>query len=203
MTNLGETSVTSVNEARREAKAKFNLAVLCLESDDSPRRKAERRILEALHHGDVSSVASAYDELAQIGEPENPAGQEKFPPFPYEMSEEDLFRLREFLAEKRLEGLRINGLVRSTFAGSQEKPRFIFKNPGRTSEADFELFTASYKHGRAILLAHPEYNNGWGCAIAIGWETNEGVAEVNRIDFSDYPDVLMSAMPLLKKYEID
>lgn len=203
MTIFGETGAPSVNEEERKAKDKFNLAVLSLEPTDTPRRIIEQKILAALERSDRIGVIAAYDELGKLPEAKETESVETFNPLPYEMSGQDLFVLRDFLAEKRLEVQRGSGLIPSSMPANREKPRFILKAPGGGAEVDLELFAASYTHGKAILLAHPEYNNGWGCAVAIGWKENRGVAEAKRIDFCGCPDVVMSALPLLKKYNIN
>jgi hypothetical protein len=172
----------------RVDRERINGAVLSGAEGDEEQIQAA---LEALDK--VYSDAMARQRLAAESERE-------FQALPYEMSEDDLGRLRDHLTDYRLGIMRVTGKLPTNMSGTREKPRFKLRPPGEEVEMDFELFAASYAHGKAFLLAHPEHNGGWGCAIAIGWESREGIAEGNRIDFSDYPDVLLSVFPLMEKY---
>jgi hypothetical protein len=198
MNEIKENEVPSEPMDPRRAREQINDAILGSSATDG---EVEQSIAEALRTHDGPALIQAYDRVMAVLEPVQEESRE-FQPFHYEMSEEDLAKLRDFLADKRLEELRETGQLPSSLPTNREKPHFTLSNPEGDGRADFELYAASYLAGKAILLAHPEYNNGWGCALALGWTDRTGVAEVSCVEFSGYPEVIMSAMPLLEKYKI-
>lgn len=181
----------------RTARDQINTAVLTVDAG-----RAKVKILEVMQDPAIFSVLEDGAEIAEVLSPAEELDR-KFQPLPYEMSEEDFARFRDFLTDRRLEILRETGELASSMPISTDKPHFVLRSPESDTEVDFELYAASYTNGRAVMLAHPELNNGWGCAIALGWEERAGVAEGYRVDFCGYTDVLLSSLPLLKKYGIE
>ena len=188
-----------VDPELREVRDHINDAVLGA-SDDATGRQA---ILNALSTEGARSVVVGQTELVELLQPTE-IGETEFQSFRYKISKPDLQRLKDFLADRRLAVLLSRGELPAAFSSNFEKPKFTLAFPegGEDSKATFELYAASYKHRKAILLAHPGDNGGWGCAFAIGWEAEEGTAEANRVDFSEIPDVIASALPLIEHYKI-